>query len=691
MLPFTRAEQWDQGPANVMPIVTAEETYRRNAATLDLDAGTLAPVFPTPQRFERQPGALQWRAMPVVLASPALKNEAALAHALLKPYFASDQAEPRAPALRLAVAPIEGQSSPEAYVLRVDPAAGVTLTGLSAAGVARGLQSLRELLPPLPGPGLSLPALLISDAPRFAYRGFQLDVARNFQPKATVLRLLDLMARAKLNTFHFHLTDDEGWRLEIPGLPELTTVGARRGHTLDSLAHLQPAYGSGPDVRDASGSGYYTRADYIEILKYAAARHIEVIPEIEMPGHARAAVKAMESRSLALQKAGRTDANRYLLSDPQDKSVYRSAQLYTDQVMNPGLPSTYAFIGHVITEVVKLHRQAGVKLNTIHVGADELANGAWEKSPATQALMQREKLASTTEVWDYFYGRVDSMLRRHGLYASGWEELGARKVKLRGANKLIPNPAFTQRGFRLWVWNDLDEAQDLAYRLANAGYKTILAPATHLYFDMAHNQNPDEAGVNWASYVELDKVFDFIPYDFIRKTPTDATPMAGFDGLTDYGQGNILGLEGTLFTETVRDRATLDYLLMPRLLALAERAWAADPAWSREGDAAKAQRLRDADWSAFANQLGKRVLPQLDAQFPGVQYRIAPPGLKRVAGQVLANHQLPGFELRYSIDGSEPTGRSPLVSGPITARGVIRVAAFSPAGRQGRSAQIENP
>jgi hexosaminidase len=141
----------------------------------------------------------------------------------------------------------------------------------------------------------------------------------------------------------------------------------------------------------------------------------------------------------------------------------------------------------------------------------------------------------------------------------------------------------------------------------------------------------------------------------------------------------------------VRDRATLDFLLMPRLLALAERAWAADPAWSREGDAAKAQRLRDADWSAFANQLGKRVLPQLDAQFPGVQYRIAPPGLKRVAGQVLANHQLPGFELRYSIDGSEPTGRSPLVSGPITARGVIRVAAFSPAGRQGRSAQIENP
>ncbi len=690
--PFTRAQQWDHGPNDPLPIITAEETFKRNASIVDLPEEALPPVFPTPRHFERRAGKLRWSTLPTIVGAPALSHEVAFAKALLKPYFGSGRADAGAPRLRLAIGALPGQASPEAYELTVDPVAGVTLTGNSAAGVARGLQSLRQLLPlqVQPEQGISLPALLVSDAPRFEYRGLMLDVARNFQPKATVLRLLDLMARYKLNKFHLHLTDDEGWRLEIPGLPELTAVGARRGHTLDSREHLQPAYGSGPDVSDPYGSGFYTRADYIEILKYAAQRQIEVIPEIEMPGHARAAAKAMQSRFLQQEKAGRKNAREYLLSDPEDKSEYRSPQLYTDHVMNPGLPSTYAFIERVLSEVVALHKQAGVALHTIHVGADELPNGAWEKSPATKALMQREKLASTTEVWDYFYHRVDCMLTKRGLFASGWEELGARKVKLRGEDKLIPNPVFTHRNFNLYVWNDLDDAEDLAYRMANAGYRTILAPATHLYFDMAHNKNPDEPGVNWAAYTDLDTVFDFIPFDFIRKSPTDPTPKPGRDGLTDYGKKNVLGLEGTLFTETVRDPGRMDYLLMPRLLALAERAWAPDPAWTQETDGAKAVRLHDASWSIFVNQLGKRVLPRLDAQYPGVQYRIAPPGLKLAEGKVWVNHQLPGLTLRYTTDGSEPGALSPVVAGPIDAKALIQVAAFDRNGRRGRISHIDN-
>jgi hexosaminidase len=153
-----------------------------------------------------------------------------------------------------------GQSSREAYSLVVDPQ-GVRIVGASPAGVFYGLQSLRGLLPaPTPGKGLVLPALQVVDAPRFGYRGFMLDVARNFQPKALVLRTLDLLARYKINVFHFHLTEDEGWRLEIPSLPELTAVGARRGHTLDSSRFLPPAWGSGPEVDRPWGSGFYTRA-----------------------------------------------------------------------------------------------------------------------------------------------------------------------------------------------------------------------------------------------------------------------------------------------------------------------------------------------------------------------------------------------------------------------------------------------
>ena len=173
-----------------------------------------------------------------------------------------------------------------------------------------------------PGKGLTFRALRIVDAPRFGYRGLMLDVARNFQPKATVLRTLDLMAQYKLNVLHFHLTEDEGWRLEIPSLPELTSVGARRGHTLDSSAFLPPAFSSGPEIDQPFGSGFYSRADYVEILKHAAARHIEVVPELEMPGHARAAIKAMEARARRLTQAGDAEgAGRYLLSDPEDRSV----------------------------------------------------------------------------------------------------------------------------------------------------------------------------------------------------------------------------------------------------------------------------------------------------------------------------------------------------------------------------------
>jgi hexosaminidase len=683
-VPFTRTEQWDHGPKDLTPLITAELTYERNASISNLPIDSLPPVFPTPHTLEYRLGTLRWSSMPAIVAGPGLDREVALAKSILKPHLRDRTSSDPQPGIRLAIINSKEPSSPESYQLSIDPVKGVTLTGQTAQAVAWGLQSLRELLP-IPTTdrqGVTLKAMHIEDAPRFAYRGFQLDVARNFQPKEQVFRLLDLMARYKLNKFHFHLTDDEGWRLEIPGLPELTQVGARRGHALTTAEHLQPAYGSGPDVRDPYGSGFYSSVDYIEIVKYAAQRHIEVIPEIEMPGHARAAVKAMESRYQRLTKSRSPHAGQFLLNDPQDQSVYKSAQLYTDHLMNPGLASTYTFVQHVVSEVAQLHRKAGVPLRTLHVGADELPNGAWEKSPATHALMQREGLATTADVWDYFYKRVDAMLRKQGLAASGWEELGARKVKLRGADKLIPNPAFVGRGFTLYVWNNLDDAEDLAYRMANAGYRTVLAPATHLYFDMAYNKNPDEPGVNWAAYTDLDTVFSFVPFNFVR------TP--GRDGLTDYGQQNIVGLEGTLFSETVRSSELMDYLLMPRMLALAERAWAADPAWAQEADQAKAQPLYSHAWSVFANQLGKVVLPKLNAELTGVLYLIPPPGLKVENQQVRVNHQTPGVILRYTTDGAQPTTASAIVHGPLTEKAIITVAAFDSVGRKGRISRIDN-
>ncbi|WP_243665267.1 family 20 glycosylhydrolase, partial [Rhodothermus marinus] len=271
----------------------------------------------------------------------------------------------------------DGPAGPEAYHLIVDPEAGITLTGTDAAGAFYGIQTLQQLIDPSfyrqTSETIPIPALEVHDAPRFGYRGLHLDVARNFQPKAVVLRLLDLMARYKLNRFHFHLTDDEGWRLEIEGLPELTEVGGCRGHTETEATCLVPSHGSGPIPGQQPGSGYYTREDFIEILRYATARHIEVIPEIDVPGHARAAIKAMEARYARLKAAGRPEAEAaaYRLVDPADTSVYRSVQGWNDNVINVCLPSTYRFLEKVVDELRRLYDEAGAPLHVVHTGGDE--------------------------------------------------------------------------------------------------------------------------------------------------------------------------------------------------------------------------------------------------------------------------------------------------------------------------------
>src|SRR6059058_5685979 len=393
-LPFERPPQ---GAGHDPRVVTPENQFALDSATRPIPASELPQVFPTPVEVTRGTGALHLATLPPVEAAEALKAEAAFAAEYLRPYFGSTR-KAGGPTVRLEVGPVAGQASPEAYTLLVDSVQGVRIVGVSPAGVFYGLQSLRSLLPaPTPRAGLVLPAIRVVDAPRFGYRGFMLDVARNFHPKPAVLRTLDLIARYKLNVFHLHLTDDEGWRIEIPGLPELTAVGGRRGHPPDSDRHLPPAFGSGPAVDRPWGSGFLSRADYVEILRYAAARHIEVIPELEMPGHARAAIRAMQANP------------QYRLNDPDDRSVYTSAQGYHDNVMNPVLESTYRFIERVVGDLVTMHREAGVPLRHIHMGGDEVPGGVWQGSPAVQAYLKAHDLTSVDELWFIFYGRVAQM------------------------------------------------------------------------------------------------------------------------------------------------------------------------------------------------------------------------------------------------------------------------------------------
>jgi len=665
-------------------VASPENQFALDSVIRDIPVSDLPPVFPTAVAVTPGTGVLHLTAMPPVESPEALGNEAAFAAEYLRPYVGSTR-KGGVPPLRLEVGPVEGQGSSEAYSLIVDPVQGVRIVGASPAGVFNGLQSLRGLLPP-PSPrrgeGLNLPAIRVVDAPRFGYRGFMLDVARNFQPKPVVLRTLDLLARYKLNVFHIHLTDDEGWRVEIPSLPELTAVGARRGHTLDSSRFLQPAFGSGPQVDQPRGSGFFSHADYVEIVRYATARHIEIIPEIEMPGHARAAIKSMEARF-------RTTGDRQsLLTDPEDRSVYTSVQGYPDNVMNPALESTYGFIERVVGALAAMHREAGAPLRHIHMGGDEVPPGVWVGSPAVQAYMRAHGLTSVDDLWFVFYGRVEQILKAQDLVPSGWEEIAVRKTSRDGRRTNIPNPDFAARGWRAYVWNNVPGggAEDLAYRLANGGYEVVLSPVSNLYFDLAWNQNPEETGLDWGGYVDLRKPFQFIPFDYYRNVPVDPSVFAGKDRLSDYGRAHIVGIQGNLWSETLVGDGRLDYMMVPKLFGLAERAWAPDPDWAKEADPARSDSLYREAWSRLVNVVGKRELPRLDREVPGINYRIPTPGLKAAGGVVHCSVELPGFTLRYTTDGSEPTVRSSLVRGPVPLRGTVRVAAFNTTGRQGHTA-----
>ena len=678
-LPFERPPQ---GAGHDPRVVTPEHQFTLDSIIRVIPANELLAVFPTPVELTATGGALRLSAMPPVAAADSLRNEAAFVAEYLRPYVGT-KGKGAVPPLRLDVGTVAGQTSPEAYTLVVDPVQGIRIVGVSPAGVFYGLQSLRSLLPatgPTPRAGLVLPAIRVVDAPRFGYRGFMLDVARNFHSKADALRTLDLLARYKINVFHLHLTDDEGWRIEIPSLPELTAVGARRGHPPDAGRHLPPAFGSGPDLDRPFGSGFYARADYVEILRYAAARHIEVIPEIEMPGHARAAIKAMQGNQ------------SYRLDDPADRSVYTSAQGYHDNVMNPALESTYRFIEHVIGDVVAMHREAGVPLRHIHMGGDEVPNGVWAGSPAVQAYLKAHDLTSVDDLWFVFYGRVEQILKAQGLVPSGWEEIAVRKTSRDGRHTNIPNPDFAARGWRAYVWNNVPGggAEDLAYRLANGGYDVVLSPVSNLYFDLAWNENPEETGLDWGGYVDLRKPFQFVPLDYYRNVPVDPSVFVGKDRLTDYGRAHVVGIQGNLWSETLGAEGRLEYMLLPKLFALAERAWAPDPDWARERDAAKAESLYREAWSRFVNVLAQRELPRLDREVPGLNYRIPTPGLKVEAGMVRCSLELPGggFTLRYTTDGSEPTVQSPEVRGPIPFRGTVNVAAFNTTGRKGHTARV---
>ena len=556
----------------------------------------------------------------------------------------------------------------EYYSLRVHNGE-ITILGRTQAALVNGVKTLIAALDH--SKGNKLQNCFVIDWPDFGYRGVMLDIARNNVVNADQMkRFIDLLAYYKFNVIQFHFTDDEAWRLEIPGFPELTQVAARRGATLDEKDHLAQIFdGNGnPDDLSQCANGYLTRAEFIDLLRYAWQRGIRIIPEIETPGHARAAIVAMKSRA-----ANNPGAEQFRLWDDKNESVYTSAQSYHDNVLNVASDDVYRFIDRVVGELQLMYKEAGLKLEIVHLGGDEVPNNAWSKSPDVQALMQREHLTSQHEVSEYYIKRISALLEARKVRIEGWQEVALD-------HKPEFNAVVAPRVAGVNAWSTVGSRADVPYRLANDGYPVILSNVTNFYMDMAYSWHQNEQGLHWGGKVDEFDSWSALPANIYAtaRTAVDGNPI----NITTAGDGkaklekpdNIIGVQAQLWGETLRSFDEVQYLLLPKMMGVSERAWNAVPEWSKDLTDLKAYNEARHQYNL---KIGTRELPLLRGK--GYNFRVGPPGIKLEDGKLLINTQYPDELVTYTLDGSEPAIDSPRWTAPVpvkTQPQVIKAKAF---------------
>ena len=543
---------------------------------------------------------------------------------------------------------------------------GDNLIKISAAtphGIFNGTQTLLSMLKDKQTPYL-LEAVSIRDYPDLAYRGQMIDIARNFTAPENLKKLVDIFASYKLNVLHFHFCDDEAWRLEIPGLEELTAVGSRRGHTTDESQCLYPCYDGGydPDAKTV-GNGYYSREEFIDLLKYAAERHVRIVPEIESPGHARAAIVSMKARYNKYFETDPGKATEYILSEPEDTSRYVSVQYYTDNVMNVALPSTYRFMEKVIQELNAMYQEAGLSLSTVHLGGDEVPRGVWMGSPKCQELMKEKGMTKAHDLSEYFITQMADVMQKNGLKFSGWQEVALGHTE--EAHQQLRGQAAG-----VYCWNTVPGSDEVVYQTANNGYPVILCNVGNFYMDMAYNGHPDERGLDWGGYVDESVSFSMLPFSIYRSLRVDmaGNPIdlnnaeKGKTALTEIGKKHIMGVQGQLFAETIRSFDGVEYLLFPKILGLAERGWNAHPVWENLSGVREQQAFNQA-LALYYEKISKSEMPYWAKH--GINFRLPQPGLLVKDGNLYANVAIDGAEIRYTTDGSEPTAQSTLWKEPV--------------------------
>ena len=678
-----------------LDIPTANDRFNYNISNKLLDKSQLDLIIPTPNKIDLFEGQMDLKTKYSINIDESLNLNFDFAKSLMsgvaKIVSNNEEAD-------IKISFIENLTK-ESYELNIDNNS-ISIFASDRAGALYGLQSLKQIFLVAKLEETAIRNLKITDSPKFSYRGMLLDISRNFYGPKKIKQILDYLSFFKINHLDFRLTDDEGWRLEIPGLEELTEVGSKRGYTKDESDNLIPIYGSGPDSNSSPGSGYLSKSEFMDILKYANERNITIIPQISYPSHIRSAIISMNARYQKYMKLGdKGEAEKYLLIDPNDESEYYSAQGFDDNIVCICRESAFNFYEKVIDEVYLMYKEAGVEMKKFGVGADEIPYGAWRKSPLCDKFMEEKSITGDYDaLYQYQQRRIYDKLSSYGLTMTGWDDILLRLTEKNQSETQIKD-FFKDDDILLFVWNNSwgGGRQDMIYKYANLGYKTIMSNSSAFYFDMVDDKDFDNIGLSWSGYADYKDIWTVDVFDIfndsygVKKNNISTDYINKSEKIDPKNRDNIIGIQSQIWGETIVDEDVLDYMFMPNIIVFSQKAWSQDDSWMSISDKEIKNQTLEIEWNKFTNNLGQRVLPIVDEIFGGLSYDLPKPGGIIVNDSLYANTVFPGLDIKYTLDGTVPDSNSENYTTPVKIKtdDVVHLRLFDKKGRAGNDIKVD--
>jgi len=501
-------------------------------ANLSAISQTNISIIPKPAELTQGSGSFNLGTSTVIIATPTAKHDAEMLNFYLKKLYgftlpirniSTNKNVKNAITLGL-LKPDERKNDEYNLAITTDK---IAIDGVSPRAIFYGIQTLLQLLPTDKAMAnekqFEVPQLVIKDYPRFEYRGMHLDVGRHFFGVDEVKKYIDYLAYQKFNTFHWHLTEDQGWRIEIKRYPRLTSVGGFRNGTV--IGHYP---GSGND--SIHYGGFYTQQEIKEIVKYAQDRYITTIPEIEMPGHSSAAIAAYPQLSCFPNESTKIKSNTPWAGSRNGKQVQQTWGVFED-IYCPS-EYTFKFLENVLDEVMKLFPS-----KYIHIGGDESPKTEWKRSAFCQKLIKEKNLKDEEGLQNYFISRIEKYLNSKGRSIIGWDEI------LEGG--LAPNAT-------VMSWR----GEEGGVAAAQQHHNVIMTPGKYVYLDHAQNKNEDSVTI--GGYLPLDTVYSYEP------VPKE---------LNSEEAKYVMGAQGNVWTEYIANNSKLEYMIFPRMTALSEVLW----------------------------------------------------------------------------------------------------------------------